>query len=77
MGTGHVSRSIATRGEKRAIEIYGDACEHAVVIVSRPSGIVSRPKWADLIAKEHAGATEPSERQEEKQQHQTRSTTKS
>jgi hypothetical protein len=58
IGTGRVARSIDTRGEHRAVEIYGNARENAVIIVTRPSGIVRRPAWADWVAEKHAGAPE-------------------
>ena len=54
-------RSIDARGERRAVEIYGDARENAAVVVTRPSGTVRRPAWAEWVAEEHAGAPDGAE----------------
>ena len=62
IGTGCVPRSIDARGERRVVEIYGNARENAVIIVTRPSGIVRRPAWADWVAEKHGGAPEDTER---------------
>jgi hypothetical protein len=62
IGTGRVPRSIDALGERRVVEIYGDARETAVVVATRPSGIVRRPAWAEWVAEEHAGAPDGIER---------------
>ena len=68
IGTGRVSRSIDALGERRVVEIYGDARETAVVVVTRPSGTVRRPAWAEWVAEEHAGAPDGIERRVENDQ---------
>jgi hypothetical protein len=49
-------------GERRVVEVYGDARENAVIVVTRPSVTVRRPAWAEWIAEEHAGAPDGVER---------------
>src|SRR5262245_27100648 len=61
VGTGHVPRSVNTFGEKRVVEIYGDVREKAVVIVTRPSGIMRRPPWADWVTEERVGTADEAE----------------
>ena len=57
-------RSIDVLGERRVVEIYGDVRENAVVVVTRPSGTVRRPAWAEWVAEEHAGAPDGAELRE-------------
>ena len=61
IGTGRVPRSLDALGERRVVEIYGDARENAVAVVTRPSGTVRRPAWAEWVAEEHAGAPDGAE----------------
>ena len=65
IGTGLVSRSTDELGERRVAEVYDEARVNAPVVVTRPSGVVRRPAWAEWVAEEHAGTPDGFERRAE------------
>src|SRR5687768_1729278 len=67
IGTGEVPQPVEAIGERRVAKIYRDAREEKPVVMTRRSGTVRRPAWAEWVAEEHAGAPDGAERRAEAQ----------